>query len=301
MNIDKLKSFYATVKKGSVKSAAQYCGFSISGITRHISSLEEEVGHKLFNNINQRLVLTSKGELFYERVGKILAEIDAAIRCLDEDDNNLFGDLALNISAVVTGIGIIDYLSDFITRYPRLNVKIICNDQDIDLVMREADIAIRAAMDNSIGLVQEYLASCPVHLYASKSYIEKYGLPKTPEDLVNHRLITHLPNDNANLRQLNWHTQFVDKRVISRIAINSGVGVLAAVENGIGIGTVSELALKGAKTDLIRIFPHLKSPNIDLFYVYPEEVAVTNRVILLKKHLQSVFSKQPLGIVSSAS
>lgn len=301
MNIDKLKSFYATVKKGSVKEAAQICGFSVSGITRHISSLEEEVGHKLFNNINQRLTLTNKGEIFFEHVGKILAEIDAAIRCLDEDGNSVSGELALNISAVLTGIGIIDYVSSFITQFPSLNVKIICSDQDIDLSMREADVAIRAAMDSSIGITQEYLASCPIHIFASKEYVKEKGLPKTAEELLQHRLITHMPTDNANLRHLNWHAHMLDQRSISSISINSGVGVLAAIESGLGIGTVSELALKGARTELVRVFPHITSPEIDLYFAYPEQFGVTSRIKILRNHLVSVFSKSSYAKITAAN
>jgi DNA-binding transcriptional LysR family regulator len=293
LNIDKLKSFYATVKKGSVKSAAQYYGCSVSGITRHIASLEEEVGHKLFNNINQRLVLTNKGELLFDRVGKILAEFDAAIRCLDEDGNDISGDMILNIAAAVTGIGIIDYLAPYIASYPKLNVRIICSDQEVDLGMREADVAIRPSMDNAIGLIQEHVTSCPIHLFASEEYVRDKGLPKEPKDLGNHRLITHYPTGNLSLRHLNWHTQFSDSANYSTIAINSGVGVLAAVENGVGIGTISELALKGAKHNLVRVFPHLPSPTIDLYYIYPEELAVTARISLLRRHLLAAFEHPP--------
>lgn len=292
MNIEKLKSFYYTVKLGSVKNAAEYTGLSISGLTRQIASLEEELDHKLFNNIHQRLVLTSKGELLFDRVSQILSDIDSTLKALDEDDMEVKGDITISTTNSIAVLSLMDYLAGFLREYPQLNVSILGNDTEHDLIVREADVAIRPFMEKGVGLKQEFLQTYEMNLYASEDYAKKYGLPKEVEDLENFSIIAHSDSPAPAFRDINWHLKFFKTPKKPHIKINSGAGILRAVENNLGIGPISNEGAAISRVPLIRVLPDFEGPKVDIFFIYPDALRSSARVMALRNYFLTIAKKK---------
>lgn len=292
LNIDKLRTFYLIVKQGSVKQAAEYQGMSISGLTRQIAALEEEIGHKLFRNVHQRLVLTPKGELLYERVGKILSEIDSAVKYLDEDDSEVNGNLTLSTTNSISVLWLMDDLADFLKAHPQLKLTVLGSDFAHDLSIREADVAIRPYISDLAGLCQDYLLTYRLNLYASESYIKQFGLPKNIQELEKHQLVGYTNNEQNNFCNFNWHLKLLKNKVKPYISINTGAGILRAVENGLGIGPISQQGEKNSRVPLVRVLPDIQGSDVDIYFSYPEDLMFSRRVLALKDYLQKRFQKQ---------
>jgi DNA-binding transcriptional LysR family regulator len=292
LNIEKLKSFYYTVKLGSVKNAAEHTSLSISGLTRQIASLEEELDHKLFNNVHQRLVLTPKGELLFERVSKILSDIDSTLKALDEDDVEVKGDITISTTNSIAVLSLMDYLAEFLRMYPHLNISILGSDTEHDLIIREADVAIRPFMEKGVGLKQEFLQTYEMNLYASEDYAKKYGLPKKVEELEKYSIIAHADSSPPAFRDINWHLRFFNTPKKPHIKINSGAGILRAVENSLGIGPVSDEGAARSRVPLIKVLPEFEGPKVDVFFIYPDALRSSARIMVLRKYLLDLAKKK---------
>jgi DNA-binding transcriptional LysR family regulator len=237
------------------------------------------------------LVLTTKGELLFDRVSQILSDIDSTIKALDEDDLEVKGDITISTTNSIAVLSLMDYLAEFLRLYPHLNLSILGNDMEHDLIIREADVAIRPYMEKGIGLKQEFLQTYEINLYASEDYAKKYGLPKKVEDLEKFSIIAHSDSPAPAFRDINWHLKSLKSSQKPHIKINSGAGILRAVENSLGIGPVSSEGASISRVPLVRVLPEFEGPKVDIFFIYPEALRSSARVMALRNYLLDLAKK----------
>jgi DNA-binding transcriptional LysR family regulator len=152
--------------------------------------------------------------------------------------------------------------------------------------MREGDVAIRFNEPKQPDLVQRHLGSMKGHLFASPDYLKEHGTPQTVEDLKDHRFVVFgssaLPFENVN-----WYFTQLEKtlgEIKTVLTVNNLYGVYRAVKNGIGIGALPEYFYREGR-GLVQILPELSSPPIDAYFVYPEELRNSMRVIVFRDFL----------------
>lgn len=296
MDFEKLKTFYSVVKLGTVKAASDQLGLTVSGISRQISALEDELKHKLFERINQRLVLTRKGDLFFDSTKKILTELDSAIDLLHEDEESIKGPLKLATTQAIAALWIVDDITEFLHNHPETQLTIIAQDKEQDLSMREADVAIRGYIKGNNDLVQLPLIVNYMNLYATKEYLEKHGTPTNPEDLEHHHIIGYGDGIPHPHEKINWHLQYLPHNKKTFLNINSGAAILHAVENSIGIGSLSQVGAYFSTKPLVRVLPKLSGPKVEMMYIFPKSLTHSQKVIklyeyILKKYKQIQFDQ----------
>ena len=125
-------------------------------------------------------------------------------------------------------------IHEFVNTYPEIDVSLILSDNELDLGMREADVAIRMVMPRQPGLVQRHLLTVRSHVYASHGYIQKYGKPKTVEELDQHRLIIFGEDARAPVQDVNGllHEGNVDPSVTLQYDIAPRIMVYATWGRG---------------------------------------------------------------------
>ena len=163
---------------------------------------------------------------------------------------------------------------------------LLCDDAELDLAMREADVAIRMHAPKQPDLIQRHLMSMQWHICASPEYLKKHGVPKRPEELDAHRLIL-FGNHHAPVPDINWLAEVGRRPGNPRRAVlevNSLQAILLAIRSGTGIGAIPDYAMPD-NTDLVRIMTDLKGPKIDVFFVYPEELRNSKRVAVFRDFL----------------
>jgi len=177
-------------------------------------------------------------------------------------------------------------LHAFLEAYPEVTVLLLLDDAELDLAMREADVAVRMHAPKQPDLIQRHLMTMNWHICASPEYLKKHGLQKRPEELDAHRLIL-FGNHHPPVPDINWLAEVGRRPGNPRRAVlevNSLKAILLAIRSGAGIGAIPDYAMSD-NTDLVRIMTDLKGPKIDVFFVYPEELRNSKRVAVFRDFL----------------
>ena len=103
MELMRLRYFYTVGKMLNISQAAKIHGIPQPAMSKTISSLESELGVKLFDRNKNHLSLTKAGQLFMPEVEKALEHLDYGIREMESKKNSLSGDLRLSLRHLYAG------------------------------------------------------------------------------------------------------------------------------------------------------------------------------------------------------
>src|SRR6201984_3675363 len=191
MDWDKLRVFHAVAEAGSFTHAGESLNLSQSAVSRQISALEESLSVPLFHRHARGLILTEQGELLFRTARDVFAKLSMAEGLISESKDRPKGPLKIQTTVAFGSAWLTPRIREFLDLYPEIEVTIVVDDTELDLSMREADVAIRMTPPRQPDLVQRHLMTVRNHAYASADYLKKYGVPQRPEDLDKHRIIVY--------------------------------------------------------------------------------------------------------------
>ena len=286
MDWDKLRVFHAVAEAGSFTHAGDTLNLSQSAVSRQISALEEALQVPLFHRHARGLILTEQGESLNRTVREVFAKLAITEALLTESKEKPAGRLKVTTTQGFGSLWLAPRLHAFLDAYPEVTVLLLCDDAELDLAMREADVAVRMHAPKQPDLIQRHLMTMNWHVCASPEYLKKHGVPKRPEDLDAHRLIL-FGNHHPPVPDINWLAEVGRRPGSPRRAVlevNSLQAILLAIRSGVGIAAIPDYAMS-ENTDLVKIMTDLKGPKIDVFFVYPEELRNSKRVAVFRDFL----------------
>lgn len=293
MDWDKLRIFHAVAEAGSFTHAGDRLGLSQSAVSRQISALEDVLRVPLFHRHARGLILTEQGDVLNRTVREVFSKLALTQAFLSESKERAAGKIKITTT---TGFGLSwlsPRLNRFLELHPDIEVTLLLEDADLDLGMREADVAIRLHPPTQPDLVQRHLANFPMPIYASAEYLERHGTPHSLEDLANHQIISfagwHLPLPNVNWLLDLLRQEGVARQGSRRLAINNISAVANAIAAGTGIGSLPLYAATGYP-GLVRILPNQQVPLVEAYFVYPEELRTSKRIAVFRDFLLSEIS-----------
>ena len=300
MDWDRLRVFHTVAEIGNLTHAGYILNLSQSAVSRQISALESELSTPLFSRHARGLVLTAEGEILFSTTRSIFAQLSATTAQLAESNMNLRGTLKVSASVALGSVWLAPRLPRFFKKCPDINLQLVLTDEEVDFTMREADIAIRFGRgENDKSLVYEPLFDFSLKIYGSPQYFESFPIPKTPEELDDHRLIVFGNHAVAPVENVNWILRLGAKTGNVRqpfLMINNAYGILQSVKNGLGIASLADFVAHD-HAELIPILPKLKYPQIEAFLVYPKQLSESKRIEVfrdfLKKELQIKSHEHP--------
>src|SRR5215831_11857225 len=204
MDWDKLRVFHAVAEAGSFTHAGESLNLSQSAVSRQISALEESLSVPLFHRHARGLILTEQGELLFRTAREVFAKLSMAEGLISESKDRPKGPLKITTSIAFGSTWLTPRIREFLELYPEIQLSMVVDDSELDLSMREADVAIRMSPPRQPDLVQRHLLTVRVHVYASPEYLKKHGTPERPEDLDHHRLIVYGEDGRAPVSNINW-------------------------------------------------------------------------------------------------
>jgi DNA-binding transcriptional LysR family regulator len=281
---DKLRVFHAVADAGSFTHAGETLNLSQSAVSRQISALEESLRVPLFHRHARGLVLTEQGEILYRAAREILIKLNMAEARIVESRERPKGPLKITTTIAFGSVWLAPRLKEFLESHPDIEVSLVLTDDDLDLSMREADVAIRLTAPTQSDLIQRRLMTMKYHVFAAPSYLQKHGMPRTVEDLDRHRLVVFGEDARPPVPTLNWLLEAGVKDGGKRKAflkVNSTYGIFRAVQSGIGIGALPHY-LNRETGNLVEILPEVTGPELDLYLVFPEELRHSNRIALFR-------------------
>jgi DNA-binding transcriptional LysR family regulator len=286
MDWDKLRVFHAVAEAGSFTHAGDTLNLSQSAVSRQISALEEALQVPLFHRHARGLILTEQGEALNRTVREVFAKLAVTEALLTESKEKPAGRLKVTTTVGFGSSWLAPRLQDFLEMYPDVSISLLLDDSDLDLAMREADVAIRMHPPKQPDLVQRHLMNIEWQVCASPDYLKKHGVPQRPEDLDAHKLIL-FGDYHPPVSDVNWLAEAGRRPGNPRRAlleVNSTQAVMLAVRSGLGIGALPDFVMAEAP-DLVRILPDLKGPKVEVYFVYPEELRNSKRVAVFRDFL----------------
>jgi DNA-binding transcriptional LysR family regulator len=187
---DRIRIFYTVAESGSFTKAGDVLGLSQSAVSRQIGALERELRAPLFHRHTRGLILTEQGELLWRAAREMTQRLERTRSQLSETREHPSGELKVTATRGLGGHWLTPRLAEFLDLYPDIRVELILTDEELDLSMREADIAIRLRQPQQPDLIQRKLFTVHFHVYASPAYVKRFGEPKSYDDLDNHRILS---------------------------------------------------------------------------------------------------------------
>ena len=286
MDWDKLRVFHAVAEAGSFTHAGETLNLSQSAVSRQISALEENLQVPLFHRHARGLILTEQGESLNRTVREVFAKLAMTEALLTESKEKPAGRLKVTTTVGFGSSWLAPRLQQFLSQYPDVTMTLLLDDADLDLAMREADVAIRMHAPKQPDLVQRHLMQLTWLVVASPEYLKEYGTPARPEDLDSHKLIL-FGDYRPPVPDINWLAEAGRRAGSPRrplLEVNSLHAMALAIRSGMGIGVLPDWMAEELD-GLVRLLPELKSPKVDVFFVYPEELRNSKRVAVFRDFL----------------
>ncbi|MCQ0987297.1 LysR family transcriptional regulator [Jiella marina] len=286
---DKLRIFHAAAEAGSFTHAADALNLSQSAISRQVAALENEIGVPLFHRHARGLVLSEQGELLFQTANDVLKRLETVRMQLTETKEKPTGKLRVTTTVGLGSGWLTERAREFLELYPDLELQLMFDNEEIDLTMRKADAAIRLRQPQQPDLIQRRLFTVHLHVYASPTYLARFGTPETVEDLDHHRIITFgepAPNYLRNLNTLETVGLPEGKSRSPILQINNLMAIRSAIESGIGLALLPDYMVdKRAK--LVQVLPEMELPTFDTYLCYTEQMRSAAKLKVFRDFLIS--------------
>lgn len=234
-----LRIFVSTVADGSFSAAGRRLGLPPSSISRHIASLERQLGVELLTRTTRMMGLTEAGRVYHARARRILSELEDANNVVSAMQRAPQGSLTIQTRPSISARLIAPLLPEFLLRYSGINVKIQVADRSPDFVPDGVDIVIRFGLGASSSLKSQKVIETRRLLLASPGYIAQHGVPASVDDLRNHNCLTFPVPPQAMWRFHNAsHAQ--DHNPRGNLEANDVDALRAAVVGGLGISVLHD-------------------------------------------------------------
>jgi DNA-binding transcriptional LysR family regulator len=287
MDWDKLRVFHAVAEAGSFTHAGETLNLSQSAVSRQISALEESLKVPLFHRHARGLILTEQGEVLYQTARDVFAKLATTEALLSEGKDSPKGPLRLTTTVALGSNWLAPRLAGFLELYPEIGLSVLLNDSELDLSMRQADVAIRLTPPRQPDLIQRHLKTIKFHLYAAPEYLTRHGVPKSPADLANHRLVIYGETAHPPFPNVNWLMDTAAGhrgRHVNVVRLNNYFAMFRAVQTGLGIAALPDYMAR-EDVSMIRVIPDLEGPQVPTYFVYPEELRHSKRIMVLRDFL----------------
>jgi DNA-binding transcriptional LysR family regulator len=290
-----MRVFTAVVDAGSFAGAADKLDLSRGMATRYVAQLETHLGARLLNRTTRKLSLTEAGSDYYQRATQILAMVEEAETSVAQEASVPRGTLRVTSSVAFGARHLGRAITEYLQRYPGVELDLTLNDRVVDLVEEGFDLGIRVAARIDPGLVARRLTRARIVACASPDYLKRHGTPKSPEHLAGHNCISYAYWSLQNA----WH--FRRKGVERTVSVsgnlrgnNGDILVNAAIE-GLGVILHPTFLVYEAlqQKRLVRILLDWEADELSVFAVYPHRKFLPPKVRSFIDFLAERFGPEP--------
>lgn len=280
--LDDLTLFLRVLELGSISAAGRSLDLSAAVASQRLKRLERDLGVRLLQRSTRKVHATPEGLVLAEHGRAAVEDLDAVIATLREAARGVTGTLRVTMPPSFGRLYISPLLPEFLTLHPNLRLSVDMSDQMLDLVGSGFDLAIRIGALADSSLIARRLADNRRVLCAAPSYLERHGVPSSPEDLSKHQCLLLVGSFD---QQDVWHFQDADGRetavkVSGRIQSNQGELLRDAALAGLGI---AQHSLWHIHDDLHAgrlqvVLPHCVIPDTGIHAVMPQRRLLPPRV-----------------------
>lgn len=287
MDWDKVRIFYTVAEAGSFTRAGEDLGLSQSAVSRQVSALERDLKAPLFHRHARGLILTEQGELLFRAARDMTMRLESTRARLSESRERPSGTLRVTTTPGLGTHWLAGRLGEFMDLYPDIRIELLLTDEELDLSMREADVAIRLRQPVQGDLIQRRLFTVHFHAYAATEYLKRFGQPERLSDLDNHRIMSFGGSVPHYLQAVHWLTtagrDAKDPRTC-HLLVNNISSLKKAVEKGAGLAVLPDFIVEPG-LGLVQLLSDVEMPTLESYLVFPEEMKNVARVQVFRDFL----------------
>lgn len=294
--LEEMIAFVQAVEHRGFSAAARELQLSPSAVSKQISRLEDRLGARLFHRTTRQLNLTQEGRAFYERCVAVLDEIQQAEQAVSELHGQVRGVLRVVAIAAFARAHLLPLFPDFMGRYPELKLELRLSERSVDLIDAGADVALQLSeMIDDESLVAKKLFTNRRLVCAAPAYLDRYGTPQNPEDLLDHNCLTHSSFVHFNDWEFEGPNGTKVLHVSGNFEANSAMALYEAVLAGVGVARLATFLVgrdlsTGRLVPLLTDYVHEKS---SLLVVYPHRRHLSTKVRAFVDFLSEKFTPIP--------
>lgn len=188
---DAMQAFARVVETGSFTKAAATLHMSKTSVTQLVQQLEARLRVRLLNRTTRKVNVTADGAAYYERVLRVLADVDDAETSLSSASASPRGRLRVDVPSPLARLILVPALPAFQARYPDIQLDMGVSDRMVDIIGENVDCVVRGGTLTDQSLMHRHVGDLQLGVYAAPSYLARAGAPLHPKDLeeTSHRIV----------------------------------------------------------------------------------------------------------------
>jgi DNA-binding transcriptional LysR family regulator len=272
---DAMQAFVRVVEAGSFTKAAETLQISKTSVTQLVQQLEARLRVKLLNRTTRKLNVTADGAAYYERVVRLLGDMDDAETHLSSANALPRGRLRIDVPSPLARMILIPALPAFHASYPDIHIDMGVSDRMVNLIGDNVDCVVRGGKLTDQSLMSRHVGDLQLGAWASPDYLRRSGVPTHPHDLVDsqHRIVGFLSSPTGELISQTMHraTEHVPVRGRYVVAVDDGNAYLAAGLAGLGCLWLPDYMSKAHQDrgELVRIFEDWALAPMPIHVAFP--------------------------------
>ena len=292
---EEMQHFVRIVEAGSISAAAEQLGVAKSGVSRRLAELERRLGSRLLNRTTRRSSLTEAGRDYYEGAVRLLSNLGELESLVADSESALEGRLkvAAPLSFGLTHLS--PALEAFARAHPGVRFEVDFSDRLVDLVAQGFDVAVRIAELGDSSLKARRLCPIRMTLCASPGYLDRHGVPASPEALRDHQVLYYDNGGGAALRLTDARGAERAVPVRPRLTANNGdfLRDMAMAGHGIVLSPTFIVWQSLARGELVPVLADYRPPPLNAYAVFPQGRYLPRRARAFIDFLADRFGELP--------
>lgn len=293
-----LRTFLSVLREGGLSQAARDRGLSQPTAGRHIDALELALGETLFTRSRNGMTPTAAAIRLAPHAEAMANAAAALRRSAGTDEVEVRGPVRLTASEIMAQEVLPPILTGFAELYPGVELELVASNDALDLLTREADMAVRMVRPEQQAVVARKVGTAGIGLFGHRRYLETHGIPGTLEQLSRHRLIGYDRNPMA-LRMTEGLGFPVTPEMFS-FRSDSETAQLSMLRAGYGIGGV-QIPLASCEPDLVPVLPDVLHFEMEMWLAMHERLRNSLPMRLLMDHLGKGLGNYIRGVQTRAA
>ena len=281
---DAMKAFARVVEAGSFTKAAATLQMSRTSVTQLVQQLEARLRVKLLNRTTRKVNVTADGAVYYERVVRLLAELDDTEASLPNASATPAGKLKVDVPSPFARLILMPALPAFHARYPDIQIDMGVSDRTVDLIGENVDCVVRGGVLADQSLRARHVGDLQLKVYAAPSYLARCGMPLHPRELegTQHRIVAFLWGRSGKTYPIAMRRkgERLDVRSQYVVAVDDGNAYLAAGLAGMGVLWLPDyMAIPHlANGELQPLFADWRLDPMPLYVAFPPSRYISTRL-----------------------
>ena len=271
IDLNLLRTFAKVSELGSFTKAANYLKQPKSRVSRAITRLETDLGTQLIRRTTRTTALTEAGQELFQKTNKLLSQLYTEVDSIAHEAQELTGTLKLSAPEDFSQQILPTLISEFSDLHPKISFDVLASNNEVNLTTNEIDVAFKIGPLKDSSLMFRKIGTVSLILVAAPSYYSKYGVPKSIEDLKNHRILSFINQNNGDILKPLYQKFSTSDQFKPFLTCNSFFMIHKLTCEGRGLSILPDFFCKQSLIDgkLIRTLTEWRASEVDIQLVYP--------------------------------